>query len=157
VQAEGEHCADLVECAAGLVCDDSTMSCVTAPGADASCASTSEDCAAGLYCSSTDEYTCVPIPGVGAECDSNDRVCAEGSRCVLVTDTYRCVAPHAATESCDDGAGCAAGLYCDGTCQALLADGAECDYGNQCEHEWCNEAGQCADPGFCAAVLDFRR
>jgi hypothetical protein len=152
LQAVGEYCSAGEECAAGLVCDRSQHKCVAAPIADASCMTTS-GCAEGLYCGSAD-HVCHAIPAANAACDAADQVCATGTTCVQVSGTYTCVAPHAVDQDCTDDAGCAAGLYCDSTCKTLIPDGGDCDYGEQCAHAWC-KSDKCADPGFCASVLDW--
>jgi hypothetical protein len=153
VQTADEYCASSVECASGLACDRSKLRCVTAPVLDASCAYTST-CADGLYCGGDD--VCHTIPVANEPCDGGDGVCAEGSTCVSVDGDYACVAPHALDADCTDGAGCEAGLYCDGVCKTLIADGGDCDYGSQCAHDWCDYDGKCGDPGFCASASMLR-
>ncbi len=144
--ASGERCSSPQDCAPGLGCDEEAYTCAPLAAVDGSCATIG--CAEGLHCNSS--LTCATRPTAGQACP--DFACATGSSCVDVEGVMTCVAPHAATESCTDGAGCVAGTYCDwdvGVCATPLTDGTPCGEDFECEHLWCR-SGTCADPGFCA-------
>lgn len=152
-QTADELCDGDQDCAPGLACDRRTWTCATPVAVDGDCTGYYLSCAEGLFCNGS---VCKAIPAAGQECP--DEVCQDGLSCVYVTaDTkWECVAPHAATESCADGAGCVDTARCvSGTCVALTADGGACKNWYECLHGWCNTYDwKCADPGICWMMSD---
>lgn len=95
--ADGGACVWSFECSAGARCDDG----VCAPGLalGETCASTSHECASGLYCQWTD-YTCTDQSPVEGRCDS------------YTLNSGQCAVPSSVGATCDQFTKCADGLNC---------------------------------------------
>jgi hypothetical protein len=159
--AEGASCAATsafqVPCDSGTYCSgDSSASakCVRYAARGESC--TARKCAAGLACG--DDKTCGDPRPVGSKCVS-DNDCALDTVC---GSSFKCAAPAAIGESCfgftpspDDKSGrrnpCVAGAGClGGKCATLKADGAACDFSDECASALCMHTSAAA--GTCSAA-----
>jgi hypothetical protein len=149
----GEDCKN-AKCAAPLVCDLPTHSCVTPPLEGQACSSdcaapflcvnatcaqpvqqggacpTGSECAPNLGCDAQ-THTCEPpqIVGVGQACGPFTQpwsVCEPGLTCVGTLGTERCIRPQERGEPCDNATlYCADFLSCiGGTCQ--IPDFSQC-------------------------------
>jgi len=153
-------------CGPGLQCQyDSTSltyKCVALPGVGGACSSTN-GCAAGLYCSFT-TYTCQAPGQAGAACTATSQ-CATTLSCDLSAGTPgTCTAPRGVGQECTSTGQCEGGLTCHsyvGTCAARTAldgsclrdeqcvDGSECLLESTCEpraqlDEECDDEHPCA-------------
>jgi hypothetical protein len=149
VQISGERCQVDAECAAGLACDQGTLSCATPAAVDGDC--TSISCADNAWCNAG---TCAAKVEAGADCSAGgDRACVDGLDCWPSSSAGHnvCAAPVAVDGDCSEVPVCVSGAYCNAShlCATLIADGVGCDEGYQCEHGWCNTQGVCEDPGIC--------
>lgn len=86
------------------------------------------------------DQVCVALPGAGEPCSKEGALCAPGSTCVQKGAERICTAPGQKGDSCSQGVGCGANLFCDGVvCKARGKAGDACGsgssgiYGNDCE------------------------
>ncbi len=125
--------------------DSELQACVTAMAA-MDCDVLYGNLPAGNACASLEfEYSDYPMAGIGESCYDKDcvasAVCVESSE-QGVCDV--CVTTPGLNGDCSvSDYECQEGYYCaetGGTCQALLALGATCEYDGQCLSNWCDEA-----------------
>lgn len=128
--AGGEACPD------GLMCNDATGSCVSAPSCEGCC--TPGSCDDGRWCNGVE--VCSPSSGQCSSgsppCEGSLSVCDEASRTCLCDDSSDCTAP----ETCSGGA-CGCVPDCDG--KQCGSDGCGGACGGCAAEDVCNEAGQC--------------
>jgi hypothetical protein len=91
---------------------------------------------------------CVPPVQEGDSCEPNEDTpnffpnCEPGHFCLLDRGDFTCEALRAEGDDCDGG-DCEPGLYCDRECTALKPDGDNCDFAFECESAVCNSDDEC--------------
>ncbi len=129
------------QCAAGLVCSNSTCSAVTVVADGATCNDVTEVCGATSYCKppGTSSRSCAPLGIEGNACRAATE-CSASLTCDLVT--YTCRAYAARNQPCGTTAACNYFTdYCTpgGTCGALPVLGESCAYSRWCHGDsWCD-------------------
>lgn len=152
----GDPCQYSSSCPAGYFCDDTSSTCVQAPGLGEDCGSSSDYTCRDARCDYVQGdagwgYSCVPFLSVGEVCGySGDDDCGPDLRCAALGDgAYACATKAGVGQACESVTDCQAGLDCvSGVCVA----------GGVCPREAC---GGCSDASsltsllFFAAVLAF--
>lgn len=139
----GDPCANPMACQPPLGCG-SAGTCVALPALGQPCTGQCADY--GATCNH--DGTCVALGLLGDSCA--DAACSPYYTCDPAT--MKCAAPPAAGQMCgapDGGARCAPDAYCtqQGSCAALLADGASCTDADDCASNYCD--GTCKAAPVC--------
>lgn len=141
----GEPCATR-PCDTGLVCDQTSSTCVALAGSGAGC-TLFDQCDYGLGCAGG---MCKPLPAIGQMCP--DGICADVGAVCNAAGTCMMVglpgAPCATAEDCSPYATCDVAM---GTCTALPTVGQPCQTGCS-DGSFCNIADGGSGVGTCTAL-----
>lgn len=145
--AQGGACTSTTPCASGLICDNTSQTCVKPPTKGQACTTL---CAAPYACINS---TCADRVGVGGSCPTGVE-CQANLTCNPQTQQCEQKPVAKAGEACgfvnNQLISCDSGLVCaGGTCAAPKQQGAACTVGkDECAANLVCDAGTCQVPDF---------